>query len=81
MNKQGNCLLEKFSRKDNPEDRVKNALKAVMNRKELLYSLEKINRLYELDKMDKPAKFSFLRNQLRDCECFAKFVLCRQPST
>lgn len=75
------ALVDKFGRKDLPEDNVKRALDAKLHQQELLDSLKKIDCLYERDRLDKETKFSLFKNQLTGHESSAYFVLSRQPAT
>lgn len=60
------ALVEKFGRKDFPEDKVRRTLEAKLDQQELLISLKKINCLYKRAKLNKKTKFNRLKNQLRD---------------
>lgn len=72
------AFVDKFGRKDRPQDELRKKPKAKVHQQELLNSLKKILACLNR-KMDRQTRFSLLKNQLRGYESFAQLVIPPAP--
>lgn len=75
------AFLERFARRQEPQDVIRAATKALLDERDLLYSLDRVDALYSRAGFNEEAKYGFLRAAVTKIPPVATFAIyCGAPN-